>query len=414
MCLPISRPLTAALSAALLVSLCVPAGVEGMQKETQAQGALGGLVMSQAGEILPGVAVTLSSEAPFHGTDTTDNTGEFKIEVPTGGDYVLRLEKEGYASFETEVYLAAGEQLSVQIKLLDASSGRRNEAIKAYNSGAKAYEALDLATAKERFLVATAADPSLPEPFRVLADIYLREGSHQKAAAAAEKFLALKPGDQKGQMLAHEAYRKLGNQAKVDELRSALGGTDIAPKLAIQVLNEGVRASQRDDQDTATEKFRAALDLDPDLAEAHAALAGIYYNLERYDEAQESVAKALVLKPDHVATNRLRFLVHDALGDRSAAEKAMASFIDLDPLGAADLLYKRGDLDFRSGDIEFARTALEKVLELDPDLARAHYTLGLIYSSTETAKAKQHLQKFIEMAPDDPEVASAKEMLSYL
>ena len=85
MCLPISRPLTAALSAALLVSLCVPAGVEGMQKETQAQGALGGLVRSQAGEILPGVAVTLSSEAPFHGTDTTDNTGGVQDRGPHRG-----------------------------------------------------------------------------------------------------------------------------------------------------------------------------------------------------------------------------------------------------------------------------------------------------------------------------------------
>ncbi len=47
-------------------------------------------------------------------------------------------------------------------------------------------------------------------------------------------------------------------------------------------------------------------------------------------------------------------------------------------------------------------------------MARAHYTLGLIYSSTDQAKAKYHFQKFVEMAPNDLEAASAKEMLNSL
>ncbi len=78
------------------------------------------------------------------------------------------------------------------------------------------------------------------------------------------------------------------------------------------------------------------------------------------------------------------------------------------------LLYQRADLDFRRGATHLARAALLKALELEPDLAQAHYTLGLIYSSTDQAKAKHHFQKFIEMAPDDPEAAWAKEMLNSL
>ena len=40
--------------------------------------------------------------------------------------------------------------------------------------------------------------------------------------------------------------------------------------------------------------------------------------------------------------------------------------------------------------------------------------LGLVYVNTgDSAKAKEHLQKFIDLAPDDPEVATAKQMLDY-
>jgi Tfp pilus assembly protein PilF len=55
------------------------------------------------------------------------------------------------------------------------------------------------------------------------------------------------------------------------------------------------------------------------------------------------------------------------------------------------------------------------VLEIDPSVARAFYYLGLCYvSAGKPELARENLQKFIAMAPDDPEVANAKEMLGYL
>ena len=405
----------AALAAALAVILSAPPGAEAKKKKKEEVSVLSGVVVNQAEEPLAGVAVKLNaaSGSEFTASATTDKKGEFRIEVPTEGSYLLRLEKEGYAPLETTTFLALGEKQTAQIQMLDAAAGRRNEAVRAYNEGAEAYEAKDLARAKERFLAATAADPSLAEPFLVLADIYLVEGAHQEAAAAVEKYLALKPDDQKGQMLAYEAHQKLGNQARVEELRARLGETDAAPQLAIQIFNEGAIANQEGDLETAIEKFQAALGLDPGLAEAHAALAAIHYNREKYDEALVHVEKALELKPQHVTSHRVRFLIQDARGDRKAADEAMASYIAIDTDGAADLLYQRADLDFRDGEPELAKAALLRVLELKPDLARAHYTLGKIYASTDTAKAKQHLLKFVELAPDDPEVATAKEMMSY-
>ncbi len=375
---------------------------------------LAGTVMSQAGEPLSGVAVTaILVEAEFRADAETDKKGEFEIEVPGEGDVMMKLAKDGYAAREDLVPLTLGEQAFVTVELLDAAAGRRSEAIRAYNSGAEAYEARDMALAKERFLAATAADPSLAEPFLVLADVHMVEGEHAEAAAAIEKFLELKPGDEKGQMLAYEAYQKLGNQAKLDELREELGKTDLAPQLAIQVYNEGAIADQKGDVETAIEKFRTALDLDPNRVEAHAGLATVYYRVGRLQESLVSIEALLAAKPEHAQGHRLRFLIHDGLGDREASNKAMDAYTGVDPKGAADLLYKRADLDFRAGELDLARASLQRVLELDPELAVAHYTLGKIYASTDINKAKEHLQKFLQMAPDDPEAPSAKEMLRY-
>ena len=215
-------------------------------------------------------------------------------------------------------------------------------------------------------------------------------------------------------MLAYEAYQKLGDQAKLDQLRAALVGTDLAPQLAIQAYNEGAVADQKGDFDTAIERFSTALDFNPDLLEAHSGLATVHYRAQRFDEALAEVEKLLAGKPENAQGQRLRCLIQEGRGDRQASDAAMEAYIAVDPKGAADLLYKRADLDFRGGDPTLARKSLLRVLELDPEMPRAHYTLGKIYLSSDTAKARHHLQKFIELAPDDPEVAAAKEMLSYL
>ncbi len=400
--------------ASLSVMLLAPGDLHAAKKKKKKdQGELAGVVMSQAGDVLAEASVTLSATegSDFRAETKTDDKGKFSIVVPAAGNYVMRLERDGYAAFENQIYFDEGERQGIEIKMIDASAGSRNEAIKAYNAGAKAYESRDLAAAKQHFMAATKADPSLAEPFLVLADIHLVEGSYQDAADAAEAFLAMKPGDRKAQMFAYEAYQKLGDQAKVDGLRQELAGTDAAPQLAVQVFNEGAAANQKGDIETAITKFRSALDFNPELAEAHAALASVYYNEERFDEALASVEATLALKPDHVPAHRVQFLVHDALNNRDQAENAIDAYVKLDPAAAADLLYLRADLDFRDGKPDLARSELLRVLEIKPDMARAYYTLGLIYMSSDTTKAKDHLKKFIEMAPEDPEAPVAQQML---
>jgi tetratricopeptide (TPR) repeat protein len=88
---------------------------------------------------------------------------------------------------------------------------------------------------------------------------------------------------------------------------------------------------------------------------------------------------------------------------------------EADPEGTAGSLFEAGIAMFNAGDMAGAQQALEQALEADPDLPKAHYTLGLSYANTgDNAKAIEHLKRFIELAPDDPDAGTAKEMLDYL
>ena len=57
----------------------------------------------------------------------------------------------------------------------------------------------------------------------------------------------------------------------------------------------------------------------------------------------------------------------------------------------------------------------ERILSIDDSHAKVHYFLGLIaVNDGNNAKAKEHLAKFVELDPEDPDAGTAKEMISYL
>ena len=60
------------------------------------------------------------------------------------------------------------------------------------------------------------------------------------------------------------------------------------------------------------------------------------------------------------------------------------------------------------GDMTSARVSFEKVLELDPGWALAHYQLGMIsVSETKNEEAIAHLEKYLELDPDGAQSAAA-------
>ena len=62
-----------------------------------------------------------------------------------------------------------------------------------------------------------------------------------------------------------------------------------------------------------------------------------------------------------------------------------------------------------------AKVVFEQLLTLDPNYSDAFYQLGIIFIGLgETEKAKEFLQKFIEMDPENKRASLAKEILKSL
>lgn len=405
-------PLTLLL--ALLALPAVPAAAQ--DEESDEPGQVVGVVSNPSGKTLRDVDVRLVQKASGEevGRTETDKRGEFEIDLATvEGPYQIYFEAEGYAPFDSEVELMPGERMDLEITLLDEETGRRNAAIAAYNEGAELHAEGQMEEAEARFRRAVELDPEVAQGWLGLADVLVVTGRAEEALTAIETYLALEPENVQGQRLAYEIYRRAGRTEKAEELAEELGIEASSRDLAVELYNEGALASQKADYDAALAKFREAVEMDPTLGPAYAGIASILYNQGEMEEAETAARKAVEFQEDHAQSQRILYLVLASLGKPEASEVWQA-YRELDEPGAVDLLYLTADRDFRDDQAKAARKNLEVVLSIDPDHARAHFLLGKIYAGSDPAKAKEHLQRFLELAPDDPEAPTAEAMLEYM
>ncbi|MDA8019065.1 MAG: tetratricopeptide repeat protein [Thermoanaerobaculia bacterium] len=420
------------LSVLFTIGLAAPTFAKDKKKKKRGQGDLygevAGVVVDRDGNQLKGIEVELTAKADGSaaGSAVTNKKGQFELSVllaeASAGDaeetvaasYQIDLRGEGYAPFSNELSVAAGQRIDVEITLLDAAAGLRSRAIGVFNEGVQFHGAGNMDQAAERFREALEIDPSVAEPYLGLADIALAAGKPEEGLASIEVYLERKPDDPAGQRMAYEIYRALGRMDEARALAGKLGLEGVEKDLAILVFNEGAIASRKNDDETALAKFHQAVEMDPDLGPAWAGIASIYYNQRQLEEAVEPAARSVELQPDHEPSARIHFLVLDGLGRPEAAD-AWDAFRKLNQPAALELLYLRADLDFRNNATDSAQAAARQILTIDADHAGAHLLLGKILSSTDTATAKAHLRKFLELAPpDDADRPLAEEMVGYL
>lgn len=401
----------------LLAFLVAPAAAQDPgEDEASGPGEVVGVVSNTSGKTLRDVDVRLVQKSTGEevGRSETDKRGEFEIEIDdVDGPYQIHFAAEGYAPFDSEVRLMPGERMDLEITLLDEATGRRNAAIAAYNEGAELHGEGEMEAAEEKFRRAVELDPGVAQGWLGLADVLVVTGRAEEAVTTIERFLELEPENAQGQRLAYEIYRRAGEMEKAEELAEALGIEASSRDLAVELYNEGAVASQEGDNETALARFREAVEMDPSLGPAHAGIASILYNQGEMEAAAPAARKAVELQPDHAQSQRILYLVLASLGKPEASE-AWQAYRELDEAGAVDLLYLTADRDFRDDQTEAARKNLEVVLSIDPDHARSHFLLGKIYAGSDPAQAKEHLQRFLELAPDDPEAPTAEAMLEYM
>jgi tetratricopeptide (TPR) repeat protein len=201
------------------------------------------------------------------------------------------------------------------------------------------------------------------------------------------------------------------------EASKELSGAD----QAVLSYNEGVTALRGGDLAGAVPKLEKAAELNPKLPEVQIALAQVYLDLKRYGDSLAAADRFLALKPGDPEGLRARYDALKQAGDNEKAKEALDAMATADAKNpdVAIRYFNEGAERARTGKLDEAAVFFEQVVKIaptDPRFAKAHYVLGLTYAKDDAkkAQAKEQLQAFLQMAPSDPDAATAKDMLAYL
>jgi tetratricopeptide (TPR) repeat protein len=288
------------------------------------------------------------------------------------------------------------------------------KALLLFNAGAKAYNDGDLDIALGKFGEAIDEDPEFTEAHSEVAGIHHAREDHEQASLAADRVLALEPENVAALRIRYLAARELGRDGASETL-DRLAELDRTPQTAVLLYNEGVAAFVAGDRERAVARYESASEIDPDLPAVHGALAAVYLDMKNYDAALASSERLLELDAENARGLSIRYNTFIAIGRNEEAQEMLETLQRVAPDAVARAYYDRGIALFDDGLIDPAIPALEQALRADPQLALGHYTLALCYMNRNRDEdARRHLQTFVELAPDDPDAGSARQLLEIL
>ena len=189
------------------------------------------------------------------------------------------------------------------------------------------------------------------------------------------------------------------------------------PKVAAlkTAFDEGVAASRANDHDGAIAKFQGALAIQPTCFECYFNIGYAYLQKKDEKQAEENWKKALEHKADHAETlNALATLYNNQKRfDEAAAISAKAAASA--PAGNADAVYNQGIILWNAGKIGEAKVKFEEATKADPNHADARFQLGMAnLNEGKIPDAISSFEQYLKMAPTGQFAAQAKAMLAQL
>lgn len=140
---------------------------------------------------------------------------------------------------------------------------------------------------------------------------------------------------------------------------------------------------KKGDDAGAEAAFKKSIEVDPKLPDAYSALANLYNQQKKFDQAAEMSKKA------------------NELAGASATGG-----------GNASVIFNQGIIFWNQGKIPEAKTQFEQALKLDAKLADANYWFGMaLVNEGNTADAKKYFETYLALAPTGQHAAMAKAIL---
>lgn len=243
----------------------------------------------------------------------TDKKGQAQLLVlDATQEYQIKAQKDGYNPFEGPVKPKIGDTLRLTFTLTKAAPAAVNpnapkelsgtdKAILAYNDGVEKLKAGDLAGALPKFEEAVKENPDLPEAQAALSDVYMELKQYGAALTAADRYLALKPGDVRGLRNRYDALRAAGDDKAREALEALHAADPKSAETAVRYFNEGAERTRSGQYDEAAVFFEKVVEIapeDPKFAKAHYVL-GLSYAKDDAKKAQarEHIQTFLRLAP---------------------------------------------------------------------------------------------------------------------
>jgi tetratricopeptide (TPR) repeat protein len=255
------------------------------------------------------------------------------------------------------------------------------------------------------------------------------------AARQAKANAAAATGNPAGGLSKEEEKRMTPEQKAAYEK----GNKDKAAAIAKQKelndsFNAGVEAQNAKNYEAAIAAYEKAAATDEKqhvvwgrLGDCYAQVAKTKAGGERdqlLEKANAAYVKAIEIKPD-ATEYHINYAI--ALANQKKIPEAQTELnkaIALDPTQAGKCYYNLGAVLTNTGQTEEALTAFKKAIDADPNYADAYYQYGITLMAKVTIGAdgkmvaapgtSEAFNKYLQLAPDGPNAATAKEMITSL
>jgi len=210
---------------------------------------------------------------------------------------------------------------------------------------------------------------------------------------------------------------RLGQAAEANIALSPNAGVDPAAAKLRTVFEAGVAASKANDHDGAIAKFTEASTLIPNCYDCFYNI-GVSYTQKKDDkQAEAAFLKAIELKPNYTeAMNALATMYNNQKRfDEAAAMSAKASASGGGSAGGADNIYNQGIILWNQGKIAEAKAKFEETLKADANYADAHFQLGMaLLNEGKLTEAVGSFETYLKLAPSGQFATQATALVAQL
>ena len=290
----------------------------------------------------------------------------YRAALAIKADYAAAHGGLGAALFESERY---EESLAALDRALVLDSGAASAGKTALFAGRAARKLGRSREAEAQFRKAAALAPDSLEPLLELSGLLFGEDRAEEAEEYLRRARELRPND----------------------------------PLTLHKVAEALRAAGRHQEAVAA--YRNVMRSDPEFAHAHVGLAAALVDLQRYEEALESLARAASLETDPATTATSHFLAGRALKELGRMPEAAARFeqaIESDP-GHAEALDHLALWRFQQRRYKDALDLYRAQSALKPDSVTTNANIGVtLYFLGRSGEALAAMERVLQLDADHP------------